>query len=313
MLILFAPVGIFFMWKYKHHGTILRSIATIVFGIGFLITAFGENTETTDAENDNASSEETEESNGEQQVNATVDEAEEQEEQDNLEEITFEIDESITFEDDKVIVSGTTNLADGAIVTLEVSHIEDFEYMDDAAFEVKDGQFNGEIDVSEYPEGEIHAFLGTAVFDLPDGAYGDEYGKDYVFVGDKVNSNIETDFLIYTATADFEKTLSLEEKKANAKTMEYGQLEKNPDRHKGEYVTFTGEILEIGEDSGYTIMRIAVDDWYEDILWVEQEGYNDFISGDIVTIYGEVFGSVSYTSQAGWDITIPGIMADIVE
>lgn len=105
----------------------------------------------------------------------------------------------------------------------------------------------------------------------------------------------------------------LEKKKENAETIDYKQLEKNPDRHTGEYVKYSGEIIQIMEGSGLTQIRLALDDWGDEVLFVEHVGYTDFVEGDKVTVYGEISGAVTYTSQAGWEITIPGIIADVIE
>ncbi|WP_243855034.1 hypothetical protein, partial [Halalkalibacterium halodurans] len=40
-LIFCAPVGIFLMWKYKHHGKVLRSVASVLFAIIWLNVVFG--------------------------------------------------------------------------------------------------------------------------------------------------------------------------------------------------------------------------------------------------------------------------------
>lgn len=108
------------------------------------------------------------------------------------------------------------------------------------------------------------------------------------------------------------------EKRENAEPIEYAQLEKNPDRYAGEYVKYQGQVVQIQEGDNMTSIRLAVtQDSYgynsDDIVYVEYDGYTDFVDDDIVTIYGEVYGSYSYTSQAGWEITIPAVIADTVE
>jgi Bacterial Ig domain len=107
-------------------------------------------------------------------------------------------------------------------------------------------------------------------------------------------------------------------KRSTAKTIDYKQFNKNPDRLKGEYVKYTGQILQIMEGEGRTQIRLAVTQtsygWdVNDIVFVEYDGLTDFVDEDIVTIYGEVFGAYSYTSQAGWEITLPAVIADSVE
>ena len=107
------------------------------------------------------------------------------------------------------------------------------------------------------------------------------------------------------------------EKKANAQTIDYARLKKNPDRYAGEYVKYTGEIVQILEGNGMTNIRLSVTKEsygysFNDIVFIEYVGYTDFIDGDIITIYGEVYGNYTYESQAGYQISLPGILADEV-
>lgn len=107
-------------------------------------------------------------------------------------------------------------------------------------------------------------------------------------------------------------------KKTNAQTIEYAQLKKNPDRYTGEYVKYSGEILQILEGDNVTHIRLAVTKTsygYDpnDVIFIEYPGYTDFVDNDIVTVYGEIYGSYSYESQAGFNISLPGLIADTVE
>ncbi len=116
-----------------------------------------------------------------------------------------------------------------------------------------------------------------------------------------------------------ERTLSAAEKRASAKTISFAQLDKNPEKYEGDYVKYTGEILQISEGFFKTSIRLAVTKnsygWYSanDVIWVEYFGTTDFVEEDIVTVYGEITGSYSYTSIAGWEITIPSMEADTIE
>lgn len=62
-----------------------------------------------------------------------------------------------------------------------------------------------------------------------------------------------------------------------------------------------------------TNIRLALDDYGDQMLFIEFDDYTDFVEGDQITIYGEIFGAHTYTSQAGWDITLPAIVADSIE
>ncbi|MBM7648459.1 Skp family chaperone for outer membrane proteins [Bacillus ectoiniformans] len=110
----------------------------------------------------------------------------------------------------------------------------------------------------------------------------------------------------------------LAEKKANAQTISYPQLKKNPDRHTGEYVKYTGKIIQILEDGDYTNIRLSVTQesygWdSNDVIFIEYDGLTDYVEDDVVTVYGMIYGEYKYKSQAGWDISLPGLMADSFE
>lgn len=120
------------------------------------------------------------------------------------------------------------------------------------------------------------------------------------------------------AKAEEEARLKAEQeaaaKKANAKTIDYPQLKKNPDRYKGEYVKYTGKILQILEGDNITNIRLSVTQnsyGYDvnDVIFIEYPGYTEFVDDDIITVYGEIYGSYSYTSQAGFEISLPGLLA----
>lgn len=120
------------------------------------------------------------------------------------------------------------------------------------------------------------------------------------------------------AKAEEKEKKEAEEKKANAQPIEYAQFKKNPDRHTGEYVKYEGQIIQIMEGDDLTQIRLAVTQdsfgWNSnDLIFVEYDGLTDFVEEDVVTIYGEVYGSYNYESQAGWDITLPAVLADTIE
>lgn len=103
-------------------------------------------------------------------------------------------------------------------------------------------------------------------------------------------------------------------KKASARTIDYAHLKKNPDRYKGEYVKYTGEIIQILEGNNITNIRLAVTKTaygydFNDVIFIEYDGYTDYVDGDIITMYGEVYGTYSYESQAGFNISLPGVIA----
>ena len=132
----------------------------------------------------------------------------------------------------------------------------------------------------------------------------------------------KADFNTMTKKVDITREMSEEEelasKRANAQTISYAHLEKNPDRYSGEYVKYRGEILQIMEDGIVTVIRLAVTPTsygydFNDVIWVEYIGLTEFVDGDVVTVYGTISGDHSYQSTAGWTITIPAMTADTIE
>ena len=46
------------------------------------------------------------------------------------------------------------------------------------------------------------------------------------------------------------------------------------------------------------------------MIWVDYDGTTDYVEDDVVTFWGEVLGTKTYTSQAGWEISVPEVKAD---
>lgn len=121
-----------------------------------------------------------------------------------------------------------------------------------------------------------------------------------------------------TITRELSEKEKAAAKRASAQTIPFSKLEKNPDRLAGEYVKYQGQIVQILEEGESTTIRMSVTQesygWsVKDIIMVQYYGLTDFVEEDVVTVYGEIFGSHTYQSTAGWDISIPLIMADSVE
>ncbi|MDF2791135.1 MAG: hypothetical protein K0S80_4237, partial [Neobacillus sp.] len=107
-------------------------------------------------------------------------------------------------------------------------------------------------------------------------------------------------------------------KKASAKVIRYAELEKNPDKYSGEYVKYRGQIVQIMEDDGYTVIRLSVTQdsfgWSSDnIVFVTYVGETKYVKNDVVTVYGSLNGSKTYESEAGYQITIPSMEAEFID
>lgn len=111
----------------------------------------------------------------------------------------------------------------------------------------------------------------------------------------------------------------LEQFKASCKTISFDQLDKNPDSYAGQNVKFTGEIVQISEYGDSTEMRVSVTQteygfWSaDDVIFVTYEKKTGLVKDNIITIYGTVEGSYTYTSIIGAQITVPKIVARHIE
>lgn len=124
-------------------------------------------------------------------------------------------------------------------------------------------------------------------------------------------------------TVSFLRELTIEEKIAqyaiDCESLSYKELKKNPDKHIGKKVKYNGKVLEVTESEGKTVMRIAVTKlnygiWdFNDAIWVTFDGETSAVEDSIISVYGDITGSFSYTSIAGWKITIPSIKAKYIK
>ncbi|MGC9517930.1 MAG: hypothetical protein ACP5C3_09580 [Methanomicrobiales archaeon] len=112
------------------------------------------------------------------------------------------------------------------------------------------------------------------------------------------------------APAEPEETES--EYKASCKVISFKELNKNPDGHAGERVKVSGRVIQIMEGYG-TDIRMDVNDNYGDTVYVTYDRTTSALEDSYITVYGEVYGSYTYESQAGWQITLPMIQAKYVE
>lgn len=255
------------------------------------------------------------------------------------EELYVELD-SIEYDKEKdlVYIVLDTNLPNDTEVYVGMEEVNDEAYFNPVpnSEKVKDGVVN--VTIGDFDDDELGVemlqngdYKVTASYSMHEenernihlldelGDY-DELVENYDVVGDLekteqgyvVNDISLGNFEISEAATleDVENNIA-EQNKKNAKTIDYKELDKNADKYAFEYVTYSGEIIQIMEGSGITQIRLDIGGG--DILFIEYEDYTDFVEGDNITIYGEIYGNFSYESQAGWTITVPGIIADYIE
>ncbi len=103
--------------------------------------------------------------------------------------------------------------------------------------------------------------------------------------------------------------------KSKCKFVTYEEIARNTDAFKGEYFSFTGEIIQVMDDT--YLMDVTKNEYgyYEDTILVKFDvGNGDkILEDDIVTIWGKSSGFVTYTSVLNVEITVPQINALYVE
>lgn len=126
--------------------------------------------------------------------------------------------------------------------------------------------------------------------------------------------DVEKEKQAYAEKQKQEKSLAY---KDTCESISYKVLNKNPDSHKGKNVKLRGQIMQIQEANGHTIMLLSVTSsgsgYWTDNVAVFYMDEIDAYEKDVVTIYGKVTGAYRYKSRAGWDITVPGVLATYVD
>lgn len=98
------------------------------------------------------------------------------------------------------------------------------------------------------------------------------------------------------------------ERQAN-RDVTFAGLQRNANRFSGELAVFTGRVLEIQDIPGGTgsFLRLGLNSSMTNVLAVitHLPPADNVVTDRRIRVYGRMAGSYSYTSQAGWNITIP--------
>lgn len=96
----------------------------------------------------------------------------------------------------------------------------------------------------------------------------------------------------------------------------YDNLARTPEEYKGQYVKFSGTVVQVIEDEELTQLRIAVDDNYDNIIYCGYEPSivsSRILENDTITIYGTSAGLISYDSTMSGTISIPGVLVHMID
>lgn len=133
--------------------------------------------------------------------------------------------------------------------------------------------------------------------------------------------------VIQTEKIDFSSKENQEEYKAACDSYTYQQIARNPQSYIGKLAKFTGEVIQViyDEQQGQPVYQLRVNitqegeyaTYYTDTIFVQY--YNAakedprILEDDIVTMYGELDGDITYETVMGNDVTIPSFSAKFID
>jgi class 3 adenylate cyclase len=116
---------------------------------------------------------------------------------------------------------------------------------------------------------------------------------------------------------ELEMSMDAEDYKTGCREdMTLKELDKKPKSFKGMKVTYQGEIMRKMEYDGVTdiLLDVSKDERSgDDSIFLWYDGITSALENDVVQVWGEVKGSYSYTSAAGWKITLPLVRSQYIE
>ncbi|MEK4508240.1 zinc ribbon domain-containing protein [Paenibacillus sp. FSL K6-2524] len=120
-------------------------------------------------------------------------------------------------------------------------------------------------------------------------------------------------------TEPTENPFNLEDFKLEAEQYPYKELARNPKEYLDKKLVFVGQVVQVMESGNKAQYRINVTSnefGYEDTIYVFYKRDKDesrILEDDIVTIWGESKGLITYEATIGGNITIPQVDAVAIE
>ena len=118
------------------------------------------------------------------------------------------------------------------------------------------------------------------------------------------------------AEAEAKAAKEAEEAKGYETGITYDQLARTPDDYEGKKVKFRGKVIQVMEDGGKVMIRLAVNSDYDTVLLGIYESAivsSRVLEDDVITIYGTSGGVISYTSTMGGQVSVPSVLIDKIE
>lgn len=138
--------------------------------------------------------------------------------------------------------------------------------------------------------------------------YVDEDGQPNLFAMEKVKSSFKL--------SDYKNDY-----KSKCKEYTYEKIARNPNKVKGKYAKFTGKVIQVMEEDNSIGLRVDITKseygFYSDTIYVtytrKNKNEDKILEDDIITIYGKLAGTETYTSVLGAEVTLPKINAEYIE
>ena len=138
----------------------------------------------------------------------------------------------------------------------------------------------------------------------------------------RINNSSSNDNKTTTNTKSDEeiKKETIEKYKNECVVYDYKTIFRYAEDYKGKYAKFTGEVIQVQSNSGYTNLRIDVTKneygYYTDTIFVKYVPFKDatrILEDDIVTVYGTLNGLYTYTSILNSEVTLPYVNSRYIE
>ena len=147
-----------------------------------------------------------------------------------------------------------------------------------------------------------------------------EVTDTYVPTGSDKPSDVATHYIKVGGKWYFFSTLLSKSDKERIKSEvsqgpAYKELSKNADKYTGQKVVYSGKVIQVSEnEKGIGFLRLNVGtEFSDDVIYVSYTDKTDVLQGDTATVYGILGGSLTYVSQANYNISVPYLEAVAIE
>ena len=146
-----------------------------------------------------------------------------------------------------------------------------------------------------------------------DGFYSEEYKQQRA----ENQAIANTEATVQTEKPQF---ATQEDYKKACETFPYTEISRNPELYRGKLAQYTGQVVQVMENYGTTMIRMNVNEdefgIWNDTIYAEIKYDNSsngrILENDIITVYGEMNGIKTYTSVMGYEVSIPFLNAQYV-